>query len=128
MRTRPLAGISAPSTSFSSVDLPHPVWPSRQTNSPASMLRLMLLRMGRGGIPYATERFSISIRAIASALLKPGMQLVIYQAHCEIDKEKKQRNPKHVGDDDVHAHVAAEQSDAVREAVGGGDHFSGEEE
>ena len=31
--------------------------------------------------------------------------------------KQQQRHPQHVGNDDVHAHVAAQQRDAVRESV-----------
>jgi hypothetical protein len=45
----------------------------------------------------------------------------------EIDQEQQQRHPQDVGNDHVHAHVPAEQRDAIREPVGGRDHFAREQ-
>ena len=41
------------------------------------------------------------------------MQQPVGPAHDEVDEEQQQRDPENVGDDDVHAHVPAEQRDAM---------------
>ncbi len=45
----------------------------------------------------------------------------------EIHQKQQQSHPQHVGNDRVHAHVPAQQGDAVGQAVGGRDHLSREQ-
>jgi hypothetical protein len=48
---RPLEGCSAPSTRRNSVDLPQPVCPSRQQNSPSSIRKSIAWSIDLGGDP-----------------------------------------------------------------------------
>lgn len=56
------------------------------------------------------------------------MQPPVDHAQRKVDEEEKKGNPEDVGKNDVHAHVATHDGDAIGQAIGGGDHLSGEEE
>ena len=51
---RPADGCSSPTATFSSVDLPQPVGPTTDTNSPGAMRSVLAVLQIRGDVPSGT--------------------------------------------------------------------------
>ena len=52
----------------------------------------------------------------------------VHDPQGEIDEKEQNRDPEHVGQDDIHTHMPAHDGDAVGETVRRGDHLTREEE
>src|SRR5471032_505272 len=119
-------GNEKPAIAFSSVDLPQPEGPSRQTNWPCGISRLMSLRAITSRLSVLktllTALTSIWVILILQAAV-PAQQMIVQFVHADVDDQAQQADADHAGDDFVGPEVFARFEDAEAEAVVHGDHL-----
>src|SRR3954452_18021727 len=112
----PSLGVSKPPTMRSSVDLPQPEGPIRQTNSPFSIRSVASDRAAMLSLPKAkrlvtfrTSRIGSIVRAAvvtaerSSMLRAPAQQPPPQHLHQLVGDEAEQADGHHAGDDDLGA-------------------------
>src|SRR5450830_988161 len=124
----PLVGSEKPATALSRVDLPQPEGPSRQTNWPASISRLMSLSATTSRswlvkilLTPDTTIWDWAISALQAAV--PPQQIVIQFVHADIERQADHADRKHAGHHLVGPRIFARFVDAEPQAVRHRDQF-----
>src|SRR5205807_3605237 len=137
--TVPSSGAMKPAMTLSSVDLPQPDGPSRQTNSPGATSRSMFSkarmacvnclrtpRMCTAGSGPGTEGGLGPAFVAALCIFDPAVpakQPIVEPRHAAVDGEADHADGDHAGDDLVGPEVFARFEDSITEAVVDGDHL-----
>src|SRR3954467_10533575 len=99
-RTSPEVGVSKPAMMRSSVDLPQPEAPIRQTNSPLSIFRLALRKASTGSL-FTVKTFetsAMSRKVLATVLRAPAQDVVVESDDQPVAEEAGGADDDHAGD------------------------------
>src|SRR5438105_3547548 len=121
--TVPSSGAMKPAMTLSSVDLPQPDGPSRQTNSPGATSRSMFSNARMVCVNcLRTPRICTAGSGIFDPAV-PAQQPIVEPRHAAVDGEADHADGDHAGDDLVGPEVLARFEDSITEAVVDGDHL-----
>src|ERR1700730_14635345 len=121
-RISPEVGCVNPAMAFSSVDLPQPDGPSRQTNSPLVTARSIRSRATMLPNLMPTPRIWRAGSGISEPAV-PAQEAPVDAGHHGIDGQADHADGDHAGEDLVAPEVLARLEDAVSEPAVDGDHL-----
>src|SRR5450830_312833 len=124
----PLLGSAKPAIALSRVDLPQPDGPSRQTNWPSEMSRLISFRATTSRssllktlLTPVTMIWDALMSALQSAM--PAQHVIVQTAHAEVDGQAQQTDGDHARDDLVGPEIFTRFHNTETETIADRDHL-----